>query len=244
VVTGARRATAYAGISVFATTIATVILYFAPAGPPPLENVLTRSLIGLLTFGSLIIFMTGLNELIKDDAVPAHFALSVGQTAGVLFIGIGLIALSNEAGVAFGAPDGSMDPTTDGPLAAANILSHGSIKRLLTAVYLISMSHAVIRSGFLPRWIGALGYAIAAVNIVFIPALFFGTNVTHFYSAHGWGNSALTGSLIIWWIFAVSVALLRSTRDTRGTSGERPGAVPAQRSRKSDTPSRIPLSKS
>jgi hypothetical protein len=34
--------------------------------------------------------------------------------------------------------------------------------------------------------------------------------VTQFYSAHGWGNSALAGSLIIWWMLAVSVVLLRS----------------------------------
>ena len=214
-VTGVRRATAFAGISVFATTIAIVILYFLHDGPPPLQNVLTRSLIGLVSLGSLIVFMTGLKELIAGDDAPAHFALSVAQTAGVLFIGIGFVAMSNEAGVAFGAPDGSLDPTTDGPLAAANILAHGSIKRLLTAVYLISMSYAMIRSGFLSRWIGALGYTIAAVNVAFIPALFFGTDVTHFYSAHGWGNSALAGSLIIWWVFAVSAALLRSTRDTR-----------------------------
>jgi hypothetical protein len=209
-VTGVRRATAFAGIAVFATTIATVILYFAPAGPPSLQNVLTRSLIGLLTFGSLIVFTTGLNESIRVDEGSTRFALSVSQTAAVLFIGIGLIALSNEAGVAFGAPDGSMDPTTDGPLEAANILAHGPIKRLLTAIYLISTSHAVIRSGSLPRWVGTLGYAIAAVNVVFIPALFFGTDVTQFYSAHGWGNSALAGSLIIWWMLAVSVVLLRS----------------------------------
>jgi len=234
---GVRRATGFAGISVFATTIATVILYFTPTGPPSLQNVLTRSLIGLITFGSLIVFTTGLNELLKVDEAPTHFALSVGQTAAVLFIGIGLIALSNEAGVAFGAPDGSMDPTTDGPLAAANILAHGSIKRLLTAIYLISMSHAVMRSGLLPRWVGALGHTIAAVNIVFIPALFFGTDVTHFYSAHGWGNSALTGSLIIWWVFAVSIVLLRSTRGARGTSGDSPAPITTQGSRTSATPS-------
>jgi len=209
--TGRRRATALAGITVFATTIAIVALYFAQAGPPSLQNVLARSFIGLFSLGSLIIFMAGLNEEIRTGATPAHFALSVGQAAGLLFVGVGLIALSNEAGVAFGAPDGSMDPTTDGPLAAANILIHGSIKRLLTALYLISTSHAVIRSGIFPQWVGSLGYAIAALNIVFVPALFFGTDVTQFYSAYGWGNSALTGSLIIWWILAVSVVLLRPT---------------------------------
>ena len=211
--TGVRKATALAGITVFATTIASVMLYFSPTGAPSLQNVLTRSLIGLVSMGSLIVFFTGLNELIRSDEDSARFALAVGQTAGVLFIGIALVALSNEAGVAFGAPDGSMDPTTDGPLAAANILAHGSIKRMLTAVYLISTSYVTIRSGILPRWIGVLGYAIAAVNIAFMPAFFFGTDVTHFYSAHGWGNSALAGSLIIWWMLAISIALLRSKRD-------------------------------
>lgn len=223
---GRRRATAFAGITAFATTIATITLYFIHDGPPSAQNVLTRSFIALLTFGSLMIFMAGLNELIRTGEAPAHFALSVGQAAGLLFIGIGLVALSNEAGVVFGAPDGSMDPTTDGPLAAANILAHGSIKRLLTALYLSSTSHAVIRSRTFPRWVGALGYAIAAVNVVFIPALFFGTDVTQFYSAHGWGNSALTGSLIIWWVLAISVVLLRSTPDARRKSGATERAIP------------------
>jgi hypothetical protein len=238
------RATAGAGISAFATTIATVVLYFAPTGPPSLQNVLARSLFGLVTFGALIVFTTGLNELIGPHESDLRFALSVGQVAAVLFIAVGFVALSNEAGVAFGAPDGSMDPTTDGPLAAANILTHGSIKRLLTALYLTSMGYAVIRSGFLPRWIGTLGYAIAAVNVAFIPALFFGTDVTHFYSAHGWGNSAVAGSLIIWWVFAVSVALLRSARDARTTSGASSSTSPIQGGRKLATPGEMPLSES
>lgn len=223
--TGQRRVTALAGITVFATTIASVVLYFVHAGPPSVHNVLTRSFAGLLTFGALVVFMAGLNELIRTSEAPAHFALSVGQAAGLLFIGIGLVALSHEAGVVFNTPNGSIDPTTDGPLAAANILPHGSITRLLTALYLISMSRAVIRSGQFPRWIGALGYVIAAVNIVFVPALFFGTDVTRFYSAHGWGNSALTGSLIIWWVLAVSVHLLRWTPDARRTSGSSERAI-------------------
>ena len=188
-----------------------VTLYFTNAGPPPLENVLTRSVITLLTFASFITFMTGLKELLRREQPAADFALSVSQAAGLLFVGVGLVALANEGGVAFGAPDGSMDPTTDGPLAAANILFHGSIKRLLTALYLFSIGHAALRSQLIPRWIGWLGIVIGAVNVAFIPAMFFGTDVTRFYSAHGWGNSALTGSLIIWWMLAVSVALLRSS---------------------------------
>jgi hypothetical protein len=100
-------------------------------------------------------------------------------------------------------------------LAQANILFHGSIKRLLTALYLFSIAYAALRSEILPRWIGWLGVVIGAVNVGFIPAMFFGTDVTRFYSAHGWGNSAVTGSLIIWWMLAVSIALLRPRAATR-----------------------------
>jgi hypothetical protein len=225
---GERRATAVAGITAFVTTVATVVLYFTQAGPPSLQNVLTRSFIGLFSLAALLVFMAGLQESIRTSDAPAHFALSVGQAAGLLFVGIGLVALSNEAGVAFGTPNGSVDPTLDGPLAMANILAHGSIKRLLTALYLISMSHAVIRSGSVPRWIGTFGYVIAAVNLAFVPALFFGTDVTRFYSAYGWGNSALTGSLIIWWVLAVSVVLLRSTPGARTKPAASESALPTQ----------------
>ena len=212
---GLRRITAISGFVVVATTVATVILYFTNAGPPPLANVLSRSVIGLLTFASFITFMTGLKELLQREGPAVNFALSVSQAAGLLFVGIGLVALANEGGVAFGAPDGSMDPTTDGPLAAANILFHGSIKRLLTALYLFSAGYAVFHNDLIPRWIGWLGVVIGIVNVAFIPAMFFGTDVTRFYSAHGWGNSALTGSLIVWWMLAVSIALLRSKPATR-----------------------------
>ncbi|MET0274632.1 MAG: hypothetical protein ABW360_16725 [Phenylobacterium sp.] len=206
---GVRGITALAGFGGAATTVASVALYFVYAGPPPAENVLTRGFISLVTFACLMVFMAGLNTLVKRDGVAGDFALSLSQTAGVLFVGVSLVALANEAGVAFAAPDGSLDPTTDGPLAAANILFHGSIKRLLTAVYLVSMSSALLRSGVLPRWVARLGLLIGAVNVAFIPAMFFGTDVTRFYSAHGWGNSALTGSLVIWWVLAASLALLR-----------------------------------
>jgi hypothetical protein len=214
-VTGIRRITALSGFVAVATTVAAVTLYFTHDGPPPLENVLTRSMISLLTFASFIIFIVGLKQLLRSGVAAADFALSLSQAAGLLLVGIGLVALANEAGVAFGAPDGSMDPTTDGPLAQANILIHGSIKRLLTALYLFSIAYAVLRSEILPRWTGWLGIVIGAVNVAFIPAMFFGTDVTRFYSAHGWGNSAVTGSLIIWWMLAVSIALLRPRAATR-----------------------------
>jgi hypothetical protein len=68
----------------------------------------------------------------------------------MLFVAVTLVAISFEAGVVFGAPDGTVDPTTDGPLAHGNILIHGPIKRLLTAILLLAAGFAVVRARIVP----------------------------------------------------------------------------------------------
>ncbi|QAY78844.1 hypothetical protein [Sphingosinicella sp. BN140058] len=208
-----RGLTAVAGLFAVIVTVATIALYFAHAGAPPSGNVLARTFLALLSFAAIIVFMAGFHHLLSTVTAEATFALSLSRNAGLLFVAVGLFALCNEAGVVFADPSGTVDPTIDGPLAAANMLAHGSVKRLLTALYLVSVSHAVLQSRAFPSWLGWLGLAIGAVNLGFLPSLFFGTDPTHFYSAHGWGNSALAGSLIIWWILAASVCVLRRSTD-------------------------------
>jgi hypothetical protein len=48
-----------------------------------------------------------------------------------------------------------------------------------------------------------------AFNLFFLPSLYFGTDPSRFYSAHGWGNSAFAASFIVYWILAASILLLR-----------------------------------
>jgi hypothetical protein len=50
---------------------------------------------------------------------------------------------------------------------------------------------------------------ITAVNLAFIPALYFGLDEASFYSALGWGNTALTASLFGYWVGAAGISLLR-----------------------------------
>lgn len=109
-------------------------------------------------------------------------------------------------------PDGSLDPTIDGPLAQASMLAHGPIKRLLTAMYLFAAGHATSRARLLPGWLRSAGYLIAIINLIFVPSLHFGTDPTRFYAVHSWANSAVTGSFLFYWIIAASIALLVSRR--------------------------------
>lgn len=204
-----RRVTGWSGVLFGIGTFASVPLYFVYSGPPPASNVLTRNLIALIMIALLLMFFSSLSHLIRRARTETEWLGSLMYGAALLFLSITLIAAAMETGVVYSTPDGTVDPTIDGPLAAANVLMHGSIKRLLTALILLPAGYALLRTNVLPRWTGWSAYFVALCNLAFVPSLYFGTDVTKFYSAHGWGNSALVGSLIGYWVLAVDIAALR-----------------------------------
>lgn len=208
-----RRITAAAGLFAGAAVLASMPLYFIHSGPPPAWNVLTRALVTLLICGALLVFVVGVSHLAVRRRPEAGFAASLASGAGLILTAIILVTVSLEAGVVFGAPDGSLDPTIDGPLAEANMLAHGPIKRLLSAIYLFAAGHAAKKAGLWPTWLIRTGYVVALINLAFVPSLYFGTDPTRFYAVHSWANSAVTGSFLFYWIIAASIVLLARGRD-------------------------------
>ena len=89
------------------------------------------------------------------------------------------------------------------------MLLHGSVGRILTAVLLAAAGYAILHTTALPAWAGWSAYIIAGVNLAFVPSLYFGPDAAQFYSAVGWGNSALTASLLVYWVTAIGIAVLR-----------------------------------
>jgi hypothetical protein len=207
-----RRLTGGCGLAVGALTLLLIPLYFIYSGPPPASNVLTRNLISIVLCGFVLVFLVGLAQLLRGAASdpPPALAVEVFHGAGLAFVVVSLAARALEVGGVLAVSDGSVDPTIDGPLAHGAMLLHGSIARMLTAVLLGAAGYAIARTRLLPRWAARAAYVIAAVNLAFVPSLYFGTDATQFYSAVGWGNTALTGSLISYWTLAVGIALLRS----------------------------------
>jgi hypothetical protein len=62
----------------------------------------------------------------------------------------------------------------------------------------------------------------AATNLVFVPSLYFGIDASPFYSPLGWGNTALTASLLGYWALAAGVGILRGRAlAPRVSGGER-----------------------
>ena len=207
-----RLVTALSALVLTVLTLATIPLYFMYSGPPPAWNVFTRNLVGLLSLVFLLLFVEGFAYLLRRaDEITAWYA-SLFHSAGLLFLAVALVAVSLEAGVVFGAPDGSLDPTIHGPLADGNILIQGSIKRLLSAILLVAAGFAILRTRIVPGAIAHAGFAVAAFNLFFLPSMFFGKDAARFYSAIGWGNSAFCASFLGWWILAVGIALLRRPR--------------------------------
>jgi hypothetical protein len=150
--------------------------------------------------------------LIRQADADSAWIASFAYAAGLIFITVTLIATSLEAGVVFGHPDGTIDPTFEGPLAEGSVLMHGSIARVLTVVFMTAVGHAMLSTRLLGAWAGRSAYIIALIKLACIPSIYFGKDPSRFYSAIGWGNSALTASLILYWILAVSVVLLRQVR--------------------------------
>jgi hypothetical protein len=202
-----RSITAWAGIAAGITVFAAIPLYFVYDGLPPADNVFTRCLIALFMAVFMLIFFSGFTHLLREQGADLEWHASLFWGTSLLYVGFILLGAAHEAGVAFNAP-GVMDPTIDGLLADANILVHGSIKRMLTTVILLVAGSAVLKTRMIPRWLGFAACAIGLVNLAFVPSIFFGKDPTAFYSAIGWGNTALVGSLIVYWIIAVAITML------------------------------------
>jgi hypothetical protein len=87
--------------------------------------------------------------------------------------------------------------------------------RLIEALFLLAFGHAVQHTSALPRWTSRTAYLLAAVNLAFVPSLYFGNDPSYFYAANGWGTTATMGALFTLWLLAVSIAVLRAPAPAR-----------------------------
>jgi hypothetical protein len=208
-----RRYTGIFGIVAGLFLVVQIPLYFIYETPPDWD-ILTRSLIGITGCTVFIVYFAGLRQLIHQADPAFDWIATVVQLAGVLWVAMVFVPQSMEAGAAI-ATGHDLDTTTEGPFAPAQYLLQGAVSRLLMALFLIALGIAVSRLGLLPRWVGWSAYLLAAINLAFLPAVYFGDDAADFYSAQGWGTTASMGGLWTLWTLAVSVSLLRSARHPR-----------------------------
>ncbi|GIM88939.1 hypothetical protein [Paractinoplanes toevensis] len=202
-----RKLTGTCALLACALSLIMIPLYFVYAGPPPADNVLVRNLITVVTFAVFLVFVSGVRRML---GARAGLAGDIVAVAGVVYAAMTLVAASLEAGVALQYPDGSQDPTVDGPLANGMVLLHGPIARVLIATFLVALAVGAGRTGTLPQWARIGSVLLAVVNVGFVPSLFYGTEPANFYAANGWGSTASIGALFMLWTGALGLAILRT----------------------------------
>ncbi|MFH0178913.1 hypothetical protein [Streptomyces cacaoi] len=202
----ARRLTGLAAVVAALALIVQVPLYFLYSGPPPDANVLSRLLVGIVALASLVVFVTTFRELVERVAPESKWVGSIAFAAGLVYATVTLVSMGLEAGAVI-AVDHPIDPTID---VSGTYILYGSISRLMLALFLTALGHAVTRTRLLPRWTGRSAYVLAGINLAFVPSLFFGNDPAFFYAANGWGTTALMGAVLSYWLLALGVCTYRS----------------------------------
>ncbi|MCI3275406.1 hypothetical protein [Streptomyces cylindrosporus] len=205
--TFARRLTGAAGIATAAALIVEVPLYFVYSGSPPDANVLARLLFGIVALACLVVFVTAFRELVRRARPDYEWAGSLAFASGLVYATVTLVSMGLEAGAVI-ATDHPIDPTIT---VNGTYILYGSISRLMLGLFLATLGCTVSRTGLLPRWIGRSAYVLAAINLAFVPSLFFGNTPAHFYAANGWGTTALMGAILSYWLLAVGISTYRSS---------------------------------
>lgn len=202
-----RRVAGLFGVVTFGLTQLSIPLYFVYDGPPPVPNVLARSLLDLLTCAALTGFLVALRQLLRDARPSSEWLANLSLAAGLAYANVTFVAVSLQVGAVLGT-DGSLDPTTIGGRGEGALLIFGPLARLLTALCLASAAAAILESRVLPRWTARAAQAVALFQLALVPTLFSGTQPARFYSINGW-NIPVAAGLFVAWVLATSVALLR-----------------------------------
>lgn len=208
-----------AGMAVGALAVPLVALYFVYSGPPPEWNVLTRSLLTLMIMAVLTAFGVALARLLpRDDTGRRTIAGQLAIVSLFTYVAVILFATSLEAGTPLAFPDRGMDPTTDGPLAAAMALAHGPIAHLWIAMFLLGFARAARQfttaaSPMVLRWALRGATVVGVINLLAVPSLYFGMDATHFYAINGWGADALVGLITMVWVGLIGLGIHRARKN-------------------------------
>ena len=202
-----RKWTGSAGIVTFVLLMAIVPLYFIYAGPPPRDNVLTRSLIGMLSLVPLLAFIVGLQALVRRARPDEEALPTLLLSLGIVWIAVTFVATAHEAGTVLGQTE-PFDPTLVGSGAEGALVIYGPVGRILTAVFLAVAGTGIVRTRMLPAWLGRAAILLGGIQLAFVATFFSGTAPAQFFSINGWHLPVL-GGLLSLWILSASVILIR-----------------------------------
>ena len=225
-----RRLTGAFGVAAGLLSLVTFALYFAAGTPPKLDDTIklsdyvTRNNATFLTFTlgtalsavCFIVLVAGLRDLIRR-AQPEY------EWASMLVFGAGLVdaTLILVAGVLIGGATldtvSKAEPAVVRALFEGALLIGGSVGLTADALVFASAGYAILGTGALPNWTGWASYAFVILDLVAIPSIYGGTDLSGFYTAFGYAPLLLGTLPFVLWLFMIGISMIVKREATAPT---------------------------
>jgi len=192
-------------------------LYLVIGAPPSLGNetqfaaYVTRSnTIAIVTkLVGFIVFAAGLRHLIRQVR-PDYEWLAALVFGGALVQVASVLMFDALAGGA------ALDTFTGPDPGVVRALTKASLASQVLEFILTAVSYAILATRALPRWTGWLGFGIAVLNLLAVPAIFGGSDfmeavVAGVTSSAGWYAyiNDIRGIAIICWLLIAGISMMR-----------------------------------
>jgi hypothetical protein len=208
-------------------------LWILPGAPPLINDTvahaqyladirviaLTRVLLDMLMYMSLMVFFAGFRQLIVKTRAEYEWVGTLAFVAGGIWWAVSLVADGLEGGAVLDTLGGNVDPSAMRGLVEGTILIYnGSIAFAVTALFMASVGFAILATGALPRWIGWLAWVSVFLCLLAIPSMYAEVvDPSGFYNATGWGPTIVANVPPLIWFFAASIAMIRKGRNICNT---------------------------
>jgi hypothetical protein len=181
--------------------------------------VLTRILLGLGLYVTLMVFAVGFRDLIRRADAEYEWVGTLSLMAMGVWLGVTLVA----NGAVLDTLRGDADPSVVRALTMGYLLIYnGSIAFVMTALYLAAAGYATLATRILPRWTGWLAYAATVLCVVSIPAMYGGpADPARFYNAGGWGPAIIANFPPLLWFLVAGIFLIRKRHSVAVTAEHR-----------------------
>lgn len=221
------RLTGAFGLATIAFWLPQFPLYMIGAPPLPYDGAgyaehlrsihvvaLTRILLDLGVYVSLMAFAAGLREIIKRQRPDWEWLATLMFGAAAVWLGVTLVADGLTGGAVLDAVSVAPDPSVVRALILGTFLIYnGSTAFVMTALFLGAAGAATLATKALPTWTGWLALVAAGLCVACAPAMYGGpVDYQAFYNPGGFGPAVIANFPPLSWFIAVSVILVRQRR--------------------------------
>jgi hypothetical protein len=218
------RWTGWFGLAGVIFLVIEIPLWILPGALPPISDTvahaqylvdirviaLTRVLLDMLMYMSLVVFFAGFRHLVVKTRAEYEWVGTLAFGAGVVWWAVTLVADELEGGAVLDTLGGNADPSAVRALVEGTILIYNSsIAFAVTALFMASAGFAILATRALSRWIGWLGWVSAILCLLAIPSMYADVvDPSGFYKAAGWGPAIVANVLPLIWFLSASISMI------------------------------------